>query len=74
MDASPFRHLVRGGFDILAVWDYTGLDRPECRERDMARLASVCGGYDEVVVVAWSYGVRIASGFWNYVVLRFRLR
>lgn len=63
MDASPFRHLVRGGFDILAVWDYTGLDRPECRERDMARLASVCGGYDEVVVVAWSYGVRIASGF-----------
>lgn len=63
MDASPFRHLVRSGFDILAVWDYTGLDRPGSRERDMAELASVCGGYDEVVVVAWSYGVRIASGF-----------
>lgn len=63
MDASPFRHLVRSGFDILAVWDYTGLDRPGSWERDIAELASVCGGYDEVVVVAWSYGVRIASGF-----------
>lgn len=63
MDASPFRHLVRSGFDILALWDYTGLDRPGSWERDMTELASVCGGYDEVVVVAWSYGVRIASGF-----------
>lgn len=63
MDASPFRHLARSGFDILALWDYTGLDRPGSWERDMAELASVCGGYDEVVVVAWSYGVRIASGF-----------
>lgn len=68
MDASPFRHLARSGFDILALWDYTGLDRPGSWERDMAELASVCGGYDEVVIVAWSYGVRIASGFlesWN---------
>lgn len=68
MDASPFRHLARSGFDILALWDYTGLDRPGSWERDMTEFASVCGGYDEVVVVAWSYGVRIASGFlesWN---------
>ena len=68
MDASPFRHLARSGFDILALWDYTGLDRPGSWERDMTEFASVCGGYDEVVIVAWSYGVRIASGFlesWN---------
>lgn len=63
MDASPFRRLSRSGFDILALWDYTGLDRPGRWEREMDGLASVCGGYDEVVVVAWSYGVRIASGF-----------
>lgn len=68
MDASPFRHLARSGFDILALWDYAGLDRPGSWERDMTEFASVCGGYDEVVIVAWSYGVRIASGFlesWN---------
>lgn len=68
MDASPFRHLARSGFDILALWDYTGLDRPGSWERDTTEFASVCGGYDEVVIVAWSYGVRIASGFlesWN---------
>lgn len=66
MDASPFRGLSRNGFDILAVWDYTGLACPGQWERNMAELAAACRAYDEIVVVGWSYGVRIASGFLEF--------
>lgn len=53
MDPSPFRQLRKPGYDILAVWDY----------RDRRFPVALTEGYREIVVVAWSFGVRIAAGF-----------
>lgn len=47
MDARPFRHLKRPGYDIAVVWDY----------RSMSIDWSFCKPYTEICVVAWSLGV-----------------
>ena len=47
MDARPFRHLKRPGYDIAVVWDY----------RSMCIDWSFCKPYTEICVVAWSLGV-----------------
>lgn len=51
MDAKPFAHLSRPGYDVMVVWDY----------RDDTFDHSLIDGYDEIAVVAWSYGVRPAN-------------
>lgn len=63
MDASPFVNLRKNGFDVLAVYDYTGLDDTAVRDLEFTRLANEAERYEEVVVVAWSFGVRIAADF-----------
>ena len=59
MDSAPFRTLAKPGYDILVVSDYTGFDPVS----DIPELARKCAGYDEIVVLAWSFGVRIAQEF-----------
>lgn len=51
MDANPFRHVSRPGYDTLVVWDY----------RDLAFDWSIAAGYDEIALIAWSMGVYAAS-------------
>lgn len=51
MDAAPFAGLHRHGYDIELVWDYT----------DFGIDWSFTAGYDEICIVAWSYGVYAAS-------------
>lgn len=51
MDATPFRHVVRPGYDTLVVWDY----------RSLVFDWSVVTPYSEIVVIAWSLGVYAAS-------------
>lgn len=63
MDASPFANLRKNGFDVLVVYDYTGLDDAATRDNAFARLVREAERYEEVVVVAWSFGVRIAADF-----------
>lgn len=58
MDATPVASLAKPGYDILAVSDYTGFG---CA--DMARLEKTAEKYGEIVVIAWSFGVRIAAAF-----------
>lgn len=53
MDYRPFYHLHADGYDILVVWDY------RYEEFDSA----VYTGYEEIVVIAWSFGVSAASKF-----------
>ncbi len=51
MDMHPFARLRRPGYDIMLVSDYRddGFDR------------SLLTGYDEIVVIAWSFGVSVAD-------------
>lgn len=63
MDASPFANLRKNGFDVLAVYDYTGLDDTAVRDLEFTRLANEAERYEEIVVAAWSFGVRIAADF-----------
>lgn len=58
MDATPVASLAKPGYDILAVSDYTGVG---CA--DMACLEKTAEKYGEIVVIAWSFGVRIAAKF-----------
>ncbi len=51
MDANPFRHVSRPGYDVLVVWDY----------RDLSPDWTIVAGYDEIVLIAWSMGVYAAS-------------
>ncbi len=51
MDANPFRHISRPGYDTLVVWDY----------RDLYADWSFVANYDEIVLIAWSMGVYAAS-------------
>lgn len=51
MDANPFRHVSRPGYDTLVVWDY----------RDFSVDWSIVAGYDEIALIAWSMGVYAAS-------------
>ncbi len=64
MDATPFRSLSKPGYDIMAISNYTGYltpvhDEPTCFDK----LADIAATYSENVVVAWSFGVRIAADF-----------
>lgn len=51
MDANPFRHVSRPGYDTLVVWDY----------RDLYIDWSIVSGYGEIALIAWSMGVYAAS-------------
>lgn len=51
MDATPFRHISRPGYDTLVLWDY----------RDLTIDWSMVSAYDEIVLIAWSMGVYAAS-------------
>ena len=51
MDAAPFATLSRPGYDIAVVWDYCSFDIDW----------SFVSQYDEICVVAWSFGVYAAS-------------
>lgn len=51
MDATPFRHISRPGYDTLVVWDY----------RNLTVDWSVVADYEEIVLIAWSMGVYAAS-------------
>ena len=51
MDERPFAGLVRAGYDIAVVWDYT----------DMTFRHEWTEGYGEVCVLAWSMGVMAAQ-------------
>lgn len=53
MDERPFKHLKRNGYDIIIVYDYRG----DCYD------ASFLDKYDEICLIAWSYGVAIAGQF-----------
>lgn len=53
MDATPFGVLAVPGYDLTVVWDYRS------EEFDL----DILGGYEEIVVVAWSFGVAAASRF-----------
>lgn len=63
MDANPLSGLHKNGYDILAINDYTGYNE-KC---DFSDLTTLISPYREVVVVAWSFGVRIAADFINKV-------
>lgn len=63
MDATPFAGLYKNGYDILAVSDYTGYQNQQHPFADLLPLLST---YREIVVAAWSFGVRIAADFLNH--------
>lgn len=54
MDARPFEDLHHPGYDIAVVYDYRTIDLPESTDLDQ---------YDEICVVAWSFGVASANIF-----------
>lgn len=56
MDEKPFASLRRGGYRIIAVWDYRDDDA-------MQTLAEELRNYRETVVIGWSFGVPAASRF-----------
>lgn len=51
MDSAPFSRLVHSSYDIEVVWDYSDMRFP----REMLE------GYEEVCVIAWSFGVWVAA-------------
>lgn len=51
MDARPFAGLQRNGYDIAVVYDY----------RESEADLSFARGYEEVCVIAWSFGVHAAD-------------
>ena len=58
-----FAGLRKNGFDVLVVYDYTGFENTAVRNNEFSRLVHEAEQYEEVVVVAWSFGVRIAADF-----------
>lgn len=53
MDRRPFEGLHKSGYDIFIIWDY----------RSEALDTAALGGYSEVCVMAWSWGVLPAARF-----------
>lgn len=51
MDANPFRHVSRPGYDTLVIWDY----------RDLSIDWTIVSSYEEIALIAWSMGVYAAS-------------
>ncbi len=54
MDAVPFQSLRKPGYDLIAAYDYAA---------QAPAIDSRLQGYSEIVVVAWSFGVRAATDF-----------
>lgn len=54
MDEKPFKAVSREGYDIAVVWDYRDLSSP---------WADGLAVYDEIAVLAWSFGVPAAADF-----------
>lgn len=52
MDDNPFRGLSNKSYDIAVVWDYTSAKQG---------LPEEAAGYDEICLVAWSFGVYAAA-------------
>ncbi len=62
MDYRLFDHLRHGAFDILVVWDYRQLYSEERGEtRPFGYLLSRAQKYDEICILAWSFGVYAAQ-------------
>lgn len=59
MSAAPFYNLKKAGYDIFLLSDYADYKSGE----SFSPLISALKNYAEVVVVAWSFGVRIANDF-----------
>lgn len=59
MEATAPGHLSKPSYDIVTVSDYRGIEDPGA----WAPLAELAAEYDEVVTVAWSFGVRAAADF-----------
>lgn len=59
MDATPFLNLRKEGYDILSLCNYTRFSAREA----LAELLPALSEYREIVVVAWSFGVRVAQEF-----------
>lgn len=57
MESAPFSEVNKPGYDILMVCDYADFDLAAETET----LCEELSGYEEIVVLAWSFGVRIAS-------------
>ncbi|MDE6485553.1 MAG: DUF452 family protein [Duncaniella sp.] len=53
MDYRPFEALCADGYDVMVVWDYRTVDLE----------AELTDGYEEIVIVAWSFGVPAAALF-----------
>jgi len=60
MDGTPFSGLEKAGYDILALYDYSGT--PSGNGYD-GELSGMLREYSEIVVIAWSFGVRMADDF-----------
>lgn len=58
MDFHPLASLEKPGYDIAVVWNYT-----DFTPADFDDVIATLRPYTEVVVVAWSFGVRIAADF-----------
>lgn len=77
----PFRNLRKEGYDILLIEDYRDFT-PELLEKRISELAderSKATGdgstaWEEVIVVAWSFGVRAATEFLRETHLNVTLR
>lgn len=54
MSPRPLQGVEMPGYDIAVVWDYRDMSAPWVEKLD---------GYDEIVVMAWSFGVHAASRF-----------
>ncbi len=55
MDEKPFVNLRRDGFDIVVFYGYGDIDD------DSETYRNVISPYDEVSVIAWSFGVSVAN-------------
>ncbi|MBD5202532.1 MAG: DUF452 family protein [Bacteroidales bacterium] len=53
MDHRPYQNLRIKGYDILLIWDY----------RDDTFDLTDLDGYEEIIVIAWSFGVPAAARF-----------
>lgn len=61
MDATPFAGLSKNGYDILAISNYSRYSP----DTDLPDLINELSSYREIVVIAWSFGVRIATDLLN---------
>ncbi len=53
MDPHVIDYLSAEGYDIVAIWNYTSTDLD----------SSIFSGYDEIAVIAWSFGVPAAARY-----------